>query len=194
MRRRHYLVHRVQLWIGALLFVYALVFFGLAHLAQFAPAVLTLDSSAPLEERARAASQFLAMDQTMAAAMTAIVCGAGAFAVYITHRLAGPLHRFEQCAREILDGNLAVRLHLRKSDKLQELRDLLNQAIAQLDQTMIEIRTHQANLHRTLGGVLDEVQARPQADARLAGSLEAARKESQRLEELVSRFRLSIPE
>ncbi len=194
MRRKHYLVHRIQLWFGALLFIYSLVFFGLAHVAQFAPVALKLDSSLPLQERARAASRFLVMDETTFAALIAITLGAGAFAIYFTHRLAGPLHRFEQCARELVQGNLAMRLQFRKSDKLHELRDLLNHAVATLDYTMIQIRTHQANLHRTLGDALDEAQGGLLPTPGLISSLEAARKESQCLEELLNRFRLSIPQ
>ncbi|QPK63915.1 HAMP domain-containing protein [Methylomonas sp. LL1] len=50
---------------------------------------------------------------------------AGAVAVvsvlYASHKIAGPLYRFETLCREVGDGNLDAATHLRANDELQQL-------------------------------------------------------------------------
>lgn len=47
-------------------------------------------------------------------------------------RIAGPLYRFQLCAREIADGNLAVRWRLRERDELHDVANVLDDMMAQL--------------------------------------------------------------
>jgi methyl-accepting chemotaxis protein len=41
--------------------------------------------------------------------------------VYISHKIAGPMYRFQALFREVARGNLEVSAHLREHDQLQEL-------------------------------------------------------------------------
>jgi|GEM_PF-361781 len=43
------------------------------------------------------------------------------FVLYISHKIAGPLYRFEQACEQIGDGNLDTVTQLRKQDQLQDL-------------------------------------------------------------------------
>ncbi len=52
--------------------------------------------------------------------------------VTITHSLAGPIYRFEEYLRSLLAGRSTEPCKLRKSDQLQELCTLLNDATAPL--------------------------------------------------------------
>src|SRR6266704_2886022 len=66
------------------------------------------------------------------------------FSIYVTHRLAGPLFRLEQTARELIRGNLALRIRLRKGDELHELAGLLNEVLDTLEQAFRGIRESEA--------------------------------------------------
>ncbi len=44
----------------------------------------------------------------------------------ISHKMAGPVYRFEQTCKEIAKGNFSQRVHLRKGDQLIELQDEFN--------------------------------------------------------------------
>ncbi len=48
--------------------------------------------------------------------------------VLVTHRLVGPIHRFEMYLKELLEGRSARECHLRKGDELLDLCDLINRA------------------------------------------------------------------
>src|SRR5438309_11848334 len=129
--KRRFYVHKIQrtyaIWFGLFMFFSALLVFGLAFLVRCVPPPLKLASSLPLAERATAANQFLVVAQTIWPALVVLIPAAAVLSIYLTHRLAGPLFRFEQAARELIRGNLALRIRLRKRDELHELAGLLNQ-------------------------------------------------------------------
>ncbi|MDB4349494.1 methyl-accepting chemotaxis protein [Omnitrophica bacterium] len=53
--------------------------------------------------------------------------------IFLSHRIAGPLFRFEDALRDISRGNLAGRISLRKADQLTGLQDSLNTTLDSLD-------------------------------------------------------------
>lgn len=53
--------------------------------------------------------------------------------IYLSHKMAGPLYRFNATLREIEKGNLQVRIHLRKFDEAQFLGEQFNFTLAHLD-------------------------------------------------------------
>ena len=56
-----------------------------------------------------------------------IICIAAIFVtLYISHRIAGPMFRFERDLSQIKDGNLNVRINLRKKDQFGDMADSLN--------------------------------------------------------------------
>lgn len=44
----------------------------------------------------------------------------------VSHKMAGPVYRFEQTCKEIAKGDFSQRVHLRKGDQLTELQDEFN--------------------------------------------------------------------
>ncbi len=54
------------------------------------------------------------------------------FSLFLSHRIAGPLFRFERSVEEITKGNLAFRITLRKKDEGKELAGLMNAMVAAL--------------------------------------------------------------
>ena len=49
--------------------------------------------------------------------------------VFFSHKLAGPVFRFEKALRRVIDGDYTDVIKLRKGDQLNNLADLLNDAI-----------------------------------------------------------------
>lgn len=58
--------------------------------------------------------------------------------VMFTHRVAGPIYRFEQTIRQIVgDYDLGVRVRLRQGDEMQELAHEFNHMLDRMSDTMI---------------------------------------------------------
>jgi methyl-accepting chemotaxis protein len=49
-----------------------------------------------------------------------------ATSIFVSHKIAGPVYRFEQSARAIGAGDLSLKIKLRKGDELRELAEAMN--------------------------------------------------------------------
>ena len=197
--KRRFYVHKIQrtyaIWFGLFMFFSSLLVFGLAFLAPFIPPALKLVSQIPLEERARAANQLLILAQTVTVwpALAVLIPAAAVFSIYLTHRLAGPLFRLEQTARELIRGNLALRIRLRKGDELHELAGLLNEVLDKLEQAFRGIRESQTHVREVLSWIMDEMRKQPSVNREVLNRLEIALKGGERIDEILKRFQLSKP-
>ncbi len=53
--------------------------------------------------------------------------------IFVSHKIAGPLFRFEKTLREAIHSEGPIQpIHLRKGDELQSLADLINQLLSKL--------------------------------------------------------------
>ena len=70
--------------------------------------------------------------------------------MFLTHRFAGPLYRFERTLESLIEGNLKCRIHLRKKDEAKEMADLFNVLIERLTINLKEIRRMSEDIQRTI--------------------------------------------
>jgi nitrogen fixation/metabolism regulation signal transduction histidine kinase len=49
--------------------------------------------------------------------------------IFFSHKVAGPVYRFEMTCHDIIDGNYTGNIKLRKGDEMQNLATLLNEVI-----------------------------------------------------------------
>lgn len=60
--------------------------------------------------------------------------------VYLSHKVAGPLFRFQKILESIREGDLAIRCHLRKFDEAKSVAQSFNQALDFLDSTVSRMK------------------------------------------------------
>src|SRR2546425_8558874 len=163
--RTRFYVHKIQrtyaVWLGSFMFFSPLLVFGLVFFTPFTLPALKPVSPLPLAERAIAANQFLILAQTVWPALAVLIPAAAVFSISLTHRLAGPLFRFEQTARELIRGNLALRIRLRKRDELHELAGLLNQVLDTIEPAFREVQESEAHVREALSWIMDEMRKQP---------------------------------
>ncbi len=70
--------------------------------------------------------------------------------ILLSHRIAGPLYRFEADLKEIGSGDLTKRINLRKTDQLAELKEALNALVGSFDQRMRRIKNNLAMVKKML--------------------------------------------
>jgi len=66
--------------------------------------------------------------------------------VFFSHKLAGPVYRFEKACRHVINGNYKDVIVLRKGDQMQGLALLLNEAMKLSGQRIIELEGKVAEL------------------------------------------------
>lgn len=52
----------------------------------------------------------------------------------LSHKMAGPVYRFEQTCKDIAKGDFSKRVHLRKGDQLTELQDEFNKMMDRVEE------------------------------------------------------------
>ena len=60
--------------------------------------------------------------------------------IFISHKIAGPLYRFEESLKEIGEGNLTHKVTLRKRDQLSDLSETLNNFTSGVDRKVLDIK------------------------------------------------------
>ena len=195
--RTRFYVHKIQrtyaIWLGLFMFFSSLLVFGLVFFIPFILPAIKLASPLPLAERAIAANQFLILAQTVWPALALMIPASAVFSIYLTHRLAGPLFRFEQTARELIRGNLALRIRLRKGDELHELAGLLNEVLDTLERAFREVLDSEAHIREAVSWIMDEMRKQPSVNQEVLNRLKIALKGSERIDETLKRFQLSKP-
>jgi len=127
---------------------------SLISLFLFTPPAIRLMSGHSLEERAEAATQFLALTEHLWPAIAISMVIMGLVSIYITHHLAGPIYRIEQTIKGIINRDISVRIKPRKRDDLKPLADLLNQGLENLDGSMREIKIEGFEMGKIVDRVL----------------------------------------
>jgi signal transduction histidine kinase len=131
--KRTYLINKpLQLkyavWIGAALLVMALLV--QVHTYLTIESILPNLFSSVVGRQVKAIQTWLLVNSLIYLALVAFL------SVFLSHKVAGPVYRFETAIREMLDsGDPARRIALRKGDELQSLADLLNRLIERFSQT-----------------------------------------------------------
>ena len=90
--------------------------------------------------------------------------------VFVSHRFAGPIYRFEKSAQIVSGGDLTHRVSLRTGDELMELQEEFNGMIASLQVLIQKDRNLVAHVVAQIDEALKKLQG---------GSPEAAREELQ---------------
>jgi methyl-accepting chemotaxis protein len=60
--------------------------------------------------------------------------------LYLSHRIAGPLYRFEKELTDIAEGDLTKVIRLRKKDEVTDMADSLNKMTASLRERLLELQ------------------------------------------------------
>ena len=92
--------------------------------------------------------------------------------ILLSHRIAGPLYRFEKALKEVEDGNLRARVDLRKTDELVTLKEAMNSVFGSMDLRLGRVKKELAGLEELLLNPND-----PQAVSKLKSKLSSIKDE-----------------
>ncbi len=68
-----------------------------------------------------------------------ITLAAIAVTLFVSHRIAGPMFRFEQDIKKIARGDLSVRINLRRKDQFSEMATAFNEMVSGLNEKITKI-------------------------------------------------------
>ncbi|RMG03666.1 MAG: methyl-accepting chemotaxis protein [Nitrospirae bacterium] len=76
--------------------------------------------------------------------------------MFLTHRFAGPVFRFEKTLQSIIDGKLDFAVRLRKKDEAKEIAELFNRLIETLNRDISSLKNEVAILEKLLDEMVQQ--------------------------------------
>lgn len=153
--RRRYLVRSFQY---RLILFQALYFALLCSVVYFRGVLPLLDGvrdQGLTSGETDSAKSLLFFDRNVFPVLVPMVLVLFGHAVFISHRIAGPLYRFTAVLRAIATGDLSMRVRIRPGDYLQEEAREFDAAVASLRERVASAQTRA----RTLDQALSKVEA-----------------------------------
>ena len=121
-------------------------------------------------------------------------CITGAIAlILLSHRLAGPLFRFQATLDELSAGNLTRRFSLRHKDQFKDLADRINALSAVLDGKMGDIKSRADEISRIITDLRSVLASHPALKEKIALPLQEMTEKLLALQEAAGYFQTSQP-
>ncbi|GMR04984.1 MAG: hypothetical protein BMS9Abin23_0907 [Thermodesulfobacteriota bacterium] len=122
----------------------------------FYPLFRELQASVSMEEQARISNIVLYLHARLWPAVFIIAVLVGVQVIISSHRLFGPIYRFEMTLKNFLNGDFSQRIKLRKHDSLKETEALFNRVAEYLE----DESTKNDRLHESIKTRLSEAAQR----------------------------------
>ncbi len=135
LRRRNYLINKdFQLrYVGKIIFGIMIMAFVVAMTVYYTTWARIMDAFYELADVARQyAPLFISTNFSLIILLVVFMAVAAVLAVFISHKIAGPMFRFERSLEAIAKGDLHFQVNLRKSDEFKYLAEKINDMILQL--------------------------------------------------------------
>jgi methyl-accepting chemotaxis protein len=112
--------------------------------------------------------------------------------IWVSHRIAGPLYRFEHILAEVGGGDLTQRYKLRDKDQLTELAEGMTQFTDSMDGKLGDIKTKVREISKQVSGIQSAVTAgRPPDQREMENLMSGVSQNIQELEEVLNYFKTS---
>ncbi len=94
------------------------------------------------------------------------VIGVG-LSILVSHRVAGPIYRFEKIFDKLLEGDLKQKVFLRKNDELQELAEKINGVIEFMSDEIVKGRENVELISKEMEKIDENISKKPFASEEL---------------------------
>lgn len=134
-RRKIMIRPACQMRLAFTFFVYIAIYSLFLGFIIFYPLYQDLNGASTPEERAHVSTMVLYLHKRVWIGFAIVSVLAGIHAVFSSHRLVGPMYRFEKMVQELLAGNYKLRIKIRRRDEFKEMEGYLNRLAEKLEVT-----------------------------------------------------------
>jgi methyl-accepting chemotaxis protein len=111
--------------------------------------------------------------------------------LFISHRIAGPLYKFESSLERIANGDVSFDIHFRRNDEMKKLAEVFNTASRSLNNLICDIKSETTNLNLILNGLKTLTEKLPSEQQKdLENDIVKLEDASNKINEKLNAFRL----
>jgi len=158
-RRRYLVKPGYQLRLALTLFTYIIAYSIILGFIMFYPLYREIYAVANVEEQARASAVALYLHKRVWLGMFVVAVLAAMHAVLSSHRIVGPIERFEKMIEAFTKGDYSRRIRIRKKDEMKELEYLINNLAESLEKRKALDSRFREDLDARLKAVLSLMEA-----------------------------------
>ena len=152
LRRRKYVIRpKLQVRLMILSISYVIFFCAVIGAYLFIPLMMELDKSGIGSDQAFvAAKRILYLNEKFWPALLFSFLAIGCHSIFISHKIAGPLYRFNLAFKAIKEGIVPMPIQLRTGDYLYNEMENINQMLERLRGKLTELQEAQIHLNRSI--------------------------------------------
>jgi methyl-accepting chemotaxis protein len=191
-KRRKFIVYgKLQSALMLISFSYVILFCVVMGLFLFTSRLLELDiSNISSANVLIAANQILYLYKKSLPALLLSLVAVGCHSIFISHKISGPLYRFNLVFKSIKDGIVQAPFQLRKYDYLYRETDNINQMLASLREKLTAIKEAQAHLNKSISDCKNTVTLLSTEE--LSKKMKDLNEQSKALEEKLEYFKIPL--
>ncbi|MCC6501782.1 MAG: hypothetical protein IT362_01435 [Deltaproteobacteria bacterium] len=125
-RRKIMIRPAYQLRLAITFFVSIMVYSAILGVIIFYPLYQDMSMATTPEEQALISSVVLYLHKSFWPGLVLVALLAALQSILSSHRLVGPMYRFEKMVQELISGNYGLRIKIRKHDQFKEMEGYLN--------------------------------------------------------------------
>lgn len=186
---RRYYIHEIQKEYAVMVIMLLLAYTFILSLSLFGPPAIKLFSDIPLSEKLEASTQVLVLADRLWVALIISLFLSTVISIYVTHRIAGPIYRFEQTIKRLLLGDISVKIKLRENDRLVYLSNLINQMTDNMSAAIGDVKKETVEMKEILDKILPELGTQGQKD--ILKSVEDVAEHRDRIEKVLAKFNVT---
>ena len=158
-RRRHFIINKdLQFSLLTISIFYLLLFLVVIGSILFIPVMIELDRVDYASDQAvQAASKIMYLHSKFWPAVIFALIVIALHSIRTSHKIAGPLYRFDRLFESMKEGNLSQKISLRKGDYLINEMDNINEMLESLQIRVQEIKNAQTGLNVAISECKDVV-------------------------------------
>jgi methyl-accepting chemotaxis protein len=158
-RRRHFIINKdLQFSLLTISIFYLLLFLVVIGSILFIPVMIELDQVDYASDQAvQAASKIMYLHSKFWPAVVFALILIALHSIRTSHKIAGPLYRFDRLFESMKEGNLSSKITLRKGDYLINEMDNINEMLESLQIRVQEIKDAQSGLNEAISECKDVV-------------------------------------
>ncbi len=122
-----------QLKLALTFFIYIIIYSAVLGFIIFYPLYSALNSAATIEEQTLISSMVLFLHKRVWIGFIIVAGLAAVHAIFSSHRVVGPMYRFEKMVEALKGGDYRMRIRIRKRDEFKEMEGFLNELAQNLE-------------------------------------------------------------
>jgi hypothetical protein len=190
-KRRKFVVHtKFQVKLMMISFGYVIFFCAFMVTFLLIPLMMKLDNSVRGSEEAFvAALRLLYLNERLWPALLISFLAIGCHSIFTSHKIAGPLYRFNRVFEAMREGIVPSPIQLRAKDYLYSEMENINQMLERFREKLTELQEGQAHLNGSIVKCIDG--ARHSSMNELMKEMEDLAEQGKRLEEKLGYFKVT---